>query len=721
MVEHHVPSLAEDQSPQIQSLLRYPTSTPHLNSYNLVIRDPGTGSGRGIYTSFPIPAETLIEISPVLLFPPNEYTLHGSKTQLDGYTFVWKKTSNGQAIMALALGLGSLFNHSKDKVNVKWMLDHEQQCIKYTTTRRVQEGEELCISYGAGRMWWEPELSPEEQAKEAEERRRKQDPDFEAMQFGRIGLSEDESEAECDEVPKEVLSKATEERQTKVANGIEVTSAPGPSRLNRPTASNYPPIYRLTAGIDPVTLPLATRDAWIIDIPPTSASLAVKFLQKHPSILQNRDDGLHSTRHLRSFRTTPTTLPDGSKKVRTQFLLCLHSAFPDRDGLMQWLKNKAGGIFGDEANPYLGKVPVIAAPTKERLPEWQAVWPCLVRTNPKELIPRNGGDNGSGPILLVDRKKDSAMWTEEPERLRWAENRFKRIVALARYALENAKTSGEEGGLRMALGSAVHVTHPFQTAKKFVPSSKGVGLNWQQRETECDWGQLTGFKAPVIGRIAQISTDAKDVAGHWESEKARIIQTLSMTEDQWAAFNSSTHPTRAAFISANTPTMGTIEIDALDRRLYGRNPLKHAAIEAVSRVSVLRTLDRTLLIPTIHTTPTFTETISSTLANGSDYLLTNLSLFTLYEPCIYCSMALLHSRVSEIYFLLPSPGRGGCCGSQLPKASRCEGGEDGGVYALQEQKGLNHSFTVWRWMADALGQDQVEELAIEFDMGLLDP
>ncbi|CDU23396.1 uncharacterized protein SPSC_02025 [Sporisorium scitamineum] len=721
MVETHIPALAGDQDPLIQSLLQYPPSTPHLNRFGLVIQDPPSnpGRGRGVYATTPIAADTLIEVSPVLLFPPEEYSRYGSKTQLGGYTFVWKRTSsNGAAIMALALGLGSLFNHDGASPNVKWTLDYATHSIGYTTVREVREGEELTISYGSGRMWWEPELTEEQKRVQEEEERRTGDPVEEALQMGRIGLSDDEDEPEDD-------SPQLKQRGEKgVRNDIEHHPKPGPSR-------SFPPIYRLTSAIDPVTLPLATRDAWIIDIPSTSASLAVKFLLKQASVLQNRDDGLHSTRHLRSFRTTP---------ARTQFLLCLHSAFPDREQLVTWLTETAGGIFGDHPQPYVGKVPGIAAPTKERLAEWQAVWPCIVRTNPKELQP----GSGAGPVLLVDRKRDEQVWTEDRARLRWALNRFKRVVALARYA------ASQQGGKSKAIPLAVHVTHSFDSARRFVPCNDTV-MSWTDRES-CDWSQLTGTRAPLVGRIQPPPTSsAAAKEDHIDGQKSRILSTLDMTEGQWSAFNNGEDekPTQAVYVSKGS-TVGTIEVDAIDQRVLRRNPLKHAAIEAVARVSVLRTLDRSTApasaaSPPTHASPpnpSAPEAAKSrsgagkplpasatpatpTASNSSDYLLTSLSLFTLYEPCVYCTMALLHSRVREIFFLLPSPGRGACCGSQLPPSARCEGGQDGGVYALQEQKGLNHSFSVWRWMAGMLELqevgEKVDDLAVEFDIGRLDP
>jgi tRNA-specific adenosine deaminase 3 len=58
--------------------------------------------GKELLASRAIPAHTVIEIDPVLLFTRDEYEAHGKHTILDQYTFKWR---GGQ--MALALGLGT--------------------------------------------------------------------------------------------------------------------------------------------------------------------------------------------------------------------------------------------------------------------------------------------------------------------------------------------------------------------------------------------------------------------------------------------------------------------------------------------------------------------------------------------------------------------------------------------------------------------------------------
>lgn len=49
---------------------------------------------------------------------------------------------------AVIFGLGSMFNHSTQHQNVGWKRDLDRQLIVYCALRDIEEGEELCISYG---------------------------------------------------------------------------------------------------------------------------------------------------------------------------------------------------------------------------------------------------------------------------------------------------------------------------------------------------------------------------------------------------------------------------------------------------------------------------------------------------------------------------------------------------------------------------------------------
>lgn len=87
---------------------------------------------------------TLVGTSPVLLFTQEEYQRRGRHD----YTFKWP---DGR--IALALGLGSLFNHS-DSPNVSYALDPTTEFIRYTTTKNVDVDEEMRISYRHN-LWFE--------------------------------------------------------------------------------------------------------------------------------------------------------------------------------------------------------------------------------------------------------------------------------------------------------------------------------------------------------------------------------------------------------------------------------------------------------------------------------------------------------------------------------------------------------------------------------------
>lgn len=106
-----------------------------------------------------------------------------------------------------------------------------------------------------------------------------------------------------------------------------------------------------------------------------------------------------------------------------------------------------------------------------------------------------------------------------------------------------------------------------------------------------------------------------------------------------------------------------------DSRNSSKNPFGHAAMNLIEDVAEL---DRNGTRPNLPT-------------NDANYLLTGLTVFMSHEPCLLCSMALLHSRITTLVYVKESPGAGGC----------------GSEYRLHEQKGTNHRFEVYKVKPDS--------------------
>lgn len=105
---------------------------------------PSENRGRGVYTTEDIPADTIIEISPVLILSPAE-RIEVEKTMLYDYIFAWGEEGAGACV---ALGYVSLYNHSYQS-NCEYDMDHEHDLISVKTVRAIKKGEELFINYNA--------------------------------------------------------------------------------------------------------------------------------------------------------------------------------------------------------------------------------------------------------------------------------------------------------------------------------------------------------------------------------------------------------------------------------------------------------------------------------------------------------------------------------------------------------------------------------------------
>jgi uncharacterized protein len=99
--------------------------------------------GKGLYATKNIKKGEIVEISPVVVLDKcDSGTL--SSTKLNVYVFEWNKSSS-----ALALGVGSLFNHcSNHRLNVTYMNSFGTKEIVFMTSRSVKKGEQLFINYG---------------------------------------------------------------------------------------------------------------------------------------------------------------------------------------------------------------------------------------------------------------------------------------------------------------------------------------------------------------------------------------------------------------------------------------------------------------------------------------------------------------------------------------------------------------------------------------------
>ena len=95
------------------------------------------GKGRGVFARRPIRKGEVIERVPVIVLPAEEVV---GGTTLASYAFKW-----GRGRAALALGYGSLYNHSY-RPNARYW-DVGPQTKEFTALRDIEPGEEITVNY----------------------------------------------------------------------------------------------------------------------------------------------------------------------------------------------------------------------------------------------------------------------------------------------------------------------------------------------------------------------------------------------------------------------------------------------------------------------------------------------------------------------------------------------------------------------------------------------
>ncbi|XZF16027.1 SET domain-containing protein [Chitinophagaceae bacterium MMS25-I14] len=105
--------------------------------------DETENKGRGVFSLNDLPADTVIEVSPVIVMT-NEDRKHLDQTLLHDYIFEW--TPEGELKCCMALGYISVYNHSYAS-NCEYFMDYDRDSITIKTVREIKAGEELTINY----------------------------------------------------------------------------------------------------------------------------------------------------------------------------------------------------------------------------------------------------------------------------------------------------------------------------------------------------------------------------------------------------------------------------------------------------------------------------------------------------------------------------------------------------------------------------------------------
>ncbi|KAL7420180.1 tRNA-specific adenosine deaminase subunit tad3 [Cryptotrichosporon argae] len=526
--------------------------------------------------------------------------------------------------MAIGLGLASMFNHSPAP-NVNYIRNARAGTITFRTVRRVKAGDELCICYAADESkLW---FTPSGTAARPVEDDGPIDPTL-AIDLGALD----------DEVTEDA-GIGTEDGTAEQEQGA--TSHAGRDTRRARYAAKRARAEQLAPAEAVSSTPPPSSSA---SSPPAAAAVSTTDSHQAPALTASLPPPLHSgggpSRHAHA---GPVTLVDP---------LPLDLELSGMAGEADW------GVLQRVLGPLELEEDANAEATMD-------IWsidvtdPTQIRLALQFIKEANIDDRDMRHLKRITRRRD-------------ADGKEHCLIALAGADVPPARLAASLRAFDPTLAALTLAAAPVP----LTPARTAAQL--RARAARGAWPTIFSPGPPrrpadaralsaahlawVRAGVARVLADAQ--AARDRGEMPVAVYCASPPERLWPA------KPHDGFIP---PTPG-LRAAAHDTRVSQAHPLRHAVLNCVANIARLRTV------------PPFADAVPA--RNGADYLLTSLTLFTTHEPCVMCCMALLHSRVSQVFYVHPSNG----------------GGFEG-VYQVHGRKDLNHRFEVYRWRGEVEALD----------------
>ncbi|ODQ77739.1 hypothetical protein BABINDRAFT_169042 [Babjeviella inositovora NRRL Y-12698] len=193
------------------------------------------------------------------------------------------------------------------------------------------------------------------------------------------------------------------------------------------------------------------------------------------------------------------------------------------------------------------------------------------------------------------------------------------------------------------------------------PSTREIMLEWSERYWPLVWkgNPNNQYLASVRLHTARETENLRKLVKLLENVTPGHVSVATMVTD---------------------PKTNKVLTWSLDERCRSVNPLDHSIMRCIQNVASVEKTTRN----------------EGSEEREKNYLCLDLQFYTTHEPCVMCCMALVHSRIGQLFFLKPSLGRGGLLDPEL---------------GIHQHKYLNWRFEAWQWVKESEKlADQVPEL-----------